>query len=181
MALTYCARRSGYPKDLKPSRLTGFYRSVFWDILFLSALSRRWPAASVPPKKIGMKNTPPSKVLIVDDESALRHVLSVSLATLGFEAEEAGTGEQALALLGAGHYDVVLLDINMPGKGGIETCREIQRLSPRPVVFMLTVRDGAEDKAKAFEAGADGYLTKPFHLSALVESIRTALGSPQIQ
>jgi two-component system, OmpR family, KDP operon response regulator KdpE len=139
--------------------LTGFCRSVFWDILFLS------------------ENMPPNRVLIVDDESALRHVLSVSLATVGFEAEEAGTGEQALALLGAAHYDVVLLDINMPGKGGIETCREIQRLSPRPLVFMLTVRDGAEDKAQAFAAGADGYLTKPFHLSALVASIRAALGS----
>jgi two-component system, OmpR family, KDP operon response regulator KdpE len=122
-------------------------------------------------------NTPQSKVLIVDDDSSLRRVLRMSLAGLGFEAEEAGTGEQALAQLCTGHYDLVLLDINMPGKGGIETCREIQKLSPRPLVLMLTVRDGAEDKAKAFEAGADDYITKPFRLSDLVARVRAALGN----
>jgi two-component system KDP operon response regulator KdpE len=121
-------------------------------------------------------NTPQGKVLIVDDKSSLRRVLRVSLAALGFEAEEASTGEEALAMLGAGHYDVVLLDIEMPGKGGIETCREINALSPRPVVLMLTVRDGAEDKAKAFEAGADDYVTKPFRLPDLVARVRSALG-----
>ncbi len=94
-------------------------------------------------------------MLIVDDEPSLRRVLCLTLATLGFSAEAASNGEQALALLGAGHYDAVLLDVDMPGKGGIETCRQIQRLSPRPVVLMLTVRDGSEDKAKAFAAGAD--------------------------
>jgi two-component system KDP operon response regulator KdpE len=121
-------------------------------------------------------NTPQSKVLIVDDEPSLRRVLRVSLAAIGFEAEEASTGEEALALLGVDHYDVVLLDIEMPGQGGIETCREINRRSPRPVVLMLTVRDGEEDKAKAFEAGADDYITKPFRFPDLVARVRTALG-----
>ena len=125
-----------------------------------------------------MINTLQGKVLIVDDESSLRRVLRVTLTTLGLKAEEAGTGEQALAMLGAEHFDLVLLDIDMPGRGGIETCREIQRLSPRPVVFMLTVRDGAYDKARAFEAGADDYLTKPFHLRDLVARIRAALAHP---
>jgi two-component system KDP operon response regulator KdpE len=121
-------------------------------------------------------NTPQGKVLIVDDESSLRRVLRVSLAAIGFEAEEASTGEEALALLSADHYDVVLLDIEMPGQGGIETCREINRRSPRPAVLMLTVRDGKEDKAKAFEAGADDYITKPFRFPDLVARVRTALG-----
>jgi two-component system KDP operon response regulator KdpE len=120
-------------------------------------------------------NASQGKILIVDDESSLRRILRVSLGALGLEAEEASTGEEALALLGADHYDVVLLDIEMPGKGGIETCREINALSPRPVVFMLTVRDGEDDKAKAFEAGADDYVTKPFRLSDLVARVRTAL------
>jgi two-component system, OmpR family, KDP operon response regulator KdpE len=104
-------------------------------------------------------------------------VLRAALAERGFEAEEASTGKQTLALLDTDHYDVVLLDINMPGKGGIETCKEIQRLSPRPVVLMLTVRVGNEDKAKAFEAGADGYVTKPFHLRDLIARVRAALGN----
>jgi two-component system KDP operon response regulator KdpE len=119
-------------------------------------------------------NMPQGKVLIVDDESSLRRVLLMSLAALGLEAEEATNGEQALALLRTDHYDLVLLDIDMPGKGGIETCREIQRLSPRPVVLMLTVRDGEEDKAKAFEAGADDYITKPFRIRDLVARVRAA-------
>jgi two-component system, OmpR family, KDP operon response regulator KdpE len=120
-------------------------------------------------------NTPPGKVLIVDDEASIRRALRVTLATLGFEVQEASTGEQALALLGAFQYDVVLLDIEMPGKDGIETCREIQRLAPRPVVFMLTVRDSEEDRANAFEAGADDYFTKPFRLPDLLARLRTAL------
>ena len=77
-----------------------------------------------------------AKVLIVDDDSSLRRVIRVSLAALGFETKEASNGEKALALLGADHYDVVLLDIGMPGKGGIETCQEIKRLTQRPVVLM---------------------------------------------
>jgi two-component system KDP operon response regulator KdpE len=124
-------------------------------------------------------NVSQGKVLIVDDESSLRRVLQVSLATLGFETATARSGDQALALLCAGHYDLVLLDIDMPGRGGIETCREIQRLSPRPMVFMLTVRDGEGDKAQAFEAGADDYITKPFYLHDLVTRVRAALGNPR--
>ncbi len=117
----------------------------------------------------------PSKVLIVDDEPSLRRVLCLTLGILGFTTEEAATGEQALALLGANHYDAVLLDVDMPGKGGIETCREIQTLSARPVVLMLTVRDDRDHKAKAFEAGADDYITKPFHLRDLVDRVCAAL------
>jgi two-component system KDP operon response regulator KdpE len=122
--------------------------------------------------------TPQGKILIVDDDPPLRRVLRVTLARLGFEAEEASSGEQALALLGAGYSDVVLLDIEMPGIGGLETCKEIKKLYPRTVVLILTVRDGEEDKAKAFEAGADVYLTKPFHLPDLLAHVRTALVNP---
>jgi two-component system KDP operon response regulator KdpE len=125
---------------------------------------------------IGMElNTPQAKILIVDDDSSICTVLRISLAPRGFEVMVAGTGEQALALLGAERYDVVLLDINLPGLDGIETCEEIQRLPARPQVLMLTVRDSEEDKAKAFEAGADDYITKPFFLNDLVERIRAAL------
>ena len=102
----------------------------------------------------------------------------MTLKALGFDVEEASTGEEALALLAAGGYDVVLLDIEMPGISGIETCREVQKLSSPPAVVMLTVRDGDEDKIRAFEAGAQAYLTKPFQLHDLLEHIRTARRGP---
>jgi two-component system KDP operon response regulator KdpE len=99
----------------------------------------------------------------------------VSLAALGFETAEAATGEEALALLQAAHYDVVILDVEMPGMGGIEACREMQAISPRPAVVMLTVRDGQHDKDKAFEAGAVDYLTKPCRFGDLIARIRLLL------
>jgi two-component system KDP operon response regulator KdpE len=102
----------------------------------------------------------------------------LTLGALGYEADEASTGEQALALLAGGGYDVVLLDLEMPGMGGFETCKEIQKLFPRPAVLILSVRDGKEDKAKAFAAGADDYLTKPFRFGDLLEHIQTARGGP---
>jgi CheY-like chemotaxis protein len=126
-------------------------------------------------------NTAQRRILIVDDEPTLRRILRVSLASLGFETEEASTGEQALELLGANHYDLVLLDVEMPGMGGIETCKEIQGLCPRPAVVMVTVRDAEDDKAKAFEAGAVDYLTKPYRLRDLVERIRAVLDDPSAQ
>jgi two-component system KDP operon response regulator KdpE len=95
---------------------------------------------------------------------------------MGFVTQEAGSGEQALEILRSGEYDVVLLDVEMPGIGGIETCREIQNIRPRPAVVMLTVRDGEEDKARAFEAGADDYVTKPCRvrdLAARIRAVRT--------
>jgi CheY-like chemotaxis protein len=171
-------------------RLTGFIVTVFRGVLSVSARSGRSQLVFVLPRSSAGSKTvlqrlvwcnvqlsTQGKVLIVDDESSLRRVLRVSLAALGFEAEEASTGEEALALLGANHYDVVLLDIEMPGIGGIETCKEIKRLFPQPIVLMLTVRDGKEDKVTALEAGADDYLTKPFRLPDLVARVRTALGN----
>jgi two-component system KDP operon response regulator KdpE len=123
------------------------------------------------------KTTRPHKILIVDDEATLRRILRVSLKALGFETEEAGTGEQALALAKTNHYDLVLLDVEMPGIGGIETCREMRAAWPEMAVVMLTVRDGKEDKAKALEAGAVDYVTKPYRLGDLVARIRALLGS----
>ena len=72
-------------------------------------------------------------------------------------------------------YDVVLLDINMPGIGGIETLRRIRAFAPRLPVLMLTVRDGEEEKVEALELGADDYVTKPFSTRELIARIRTAV------
>ncbi len=120
-------------------------------------------------------NTFQARVLIVDDEPSIRRALRTTLGTLGFDIEEAVTGEQALPLLRASSFDAVLLDINMPGMGGIEACREIRRQFPRVAVLMLTVRDSEDDKVEALEAGADDYVTKPFPIRELVARVRAAV------
>jgi two-component system KDP operon response regulator KdpE len=118
---------------------------------------------------------PRSKVLIVDDESSIRRALHSTFGTLGFDITEAVTGEQALPLLRANKFDAVLLDLNMPGMGGLAACREIRRQFPQVAVLMLTVRDNEDDKVEALEAGADDYVTKPFPVRELVARVRAAV------
>ncbi len=119
-------------------------------------------------------NQPAIRVLVVDDEAAIRRALRPPLAELGFQITEASRGEEALQLLHAGTFDVVLLDINMPGIGGIETLRRIRAFAPRLPVLMVTVREGEEEKVEALELGADDYITKPFSIRELIARIRTA-------
>jgi two-component system KDP operon response regulator KdpE len=94
---------------------------------------------------------------------------------MGFQVEEASSGEAALRLLPEAKPDVVLLDINMPGIGGIKACREMRRILPRLAILMLTVRDSEEDKVAALDAGADDYVTKPFNVRELAARIRAAV------
>jgi two-component system KDP operon response regulator KdpE len=94
---------------------------------------------------------------------------------MGFEVDDASSGEAALDLVSAAEYDVVLMDINMPGIGGIRACREIRRSLPRLGILMLTVRDREEDKVTALDAGADDYITKPFNIRELAARIRAAV------
>jgi two-component system KDP operon response regulator KdpE len=114
-------------------------------------------------------------ILVVDDETAIRHALRVTLHSYGFEVAEASTGEQAIDLAATSRYDAVLLDMNMPGIGGMIACREIRRLAPSLPILMLTVRDSQEDKLGAFEAGADDYVSKPFHMRELTARVRAAV------
>jgi two-component system KDP operon response regulator KdpE len=115
------------------------------------------------------------RILVVDDEPAIRRALRPPLNELGFQVAEASRGEEALLTLRAAAYDVVLLDVNMPGIGGLETLRRIRAFAPRLPVLMLTVRDGEEDKVEALELGADDYVTKPFSIRELIARIRTAI------
>ncbi len=119
--------------------------------------------------------TPAIRVLVVDDEPAIRRALVPPLSALGFEVAEASRGEKALHLLRTETYDVVLLDVNMPGIGGLETLRRIRMFAPRLPVLILTVRDGEEEKVLALETGADDYVTKPFSVRELVARIRAAV------
>ena len=116
-----------------------------------------------------------SKVLIVDDESSIRRALHNTLQGMGFDVDDASSGEAALDLVRETEYDVVLLDINMPGMGGIRACREIRKSLPRLGILMLTVRDSEEDKVTALDAGADDYVTKPFSIRELAARIRAAV------
>jgi len=115
------------------------------------------------------------RILLVDDESAIRRALRPSLLDLGFNVVEASRGEEALQLLRTGSFDVVLLDVNMPGIGGIETLRRIRAFAPRLPIVMVTVRDGEEEKVEALELGADDYVTKPFGMRELIARIRAAV------
>ncbi|WP_035349882.1 response regulator transcription factor [Edaphobacter aggregans] len=115
------------------------------------------------------------RLLIVEDDSALRRSLRTTLDVLGFDVGEAGNGEDGLVRLRMVDYEAVLLDINMPGIGGIETCRRIRRIYTRLPILMLTVRDTEDDKVEALEAGADDYVTKPFQTRELTARIRSAI------
>ncbi|HEY4380808.1 MAG TPA: response regulator transcription factor [Acidobacteriaceae bacterium] len=114
-------------------------------------------------------------ILVVDDESSIRRVLQRTLSGFGFRTMEAARGEEALTLTCETAFDAVLLDINMPGMNGIETCKIMRRLHPRVPILMLTVRDAEDDKVDAFDAGADDYITKPFQLRELIARIRAAM------
>jgi two-component system KDP operon response regulator KdpE len=116
-----------------------------------------------------------SKVLVVEDDAGIRQSLFVTLSALGFVIGEAGNGEEALLRLRMVDYDAVLLDINMPGLGGIETCRKIGQGYPRLPIIMLTVQDEEDIKVEALDAGADDYVTKPFQVRELTARLRSAI------
>jgi two-component system KDP operon response regulator KdpE len=118
---------------------------------------------------------PQEAILIVDDDASIRSALHVTLGMQGFSMCDASSGEEALLLARKVPQDVVLLDMNMPGMDGLETSRQLRILMPRTVIVMLSVRDSLEDKVQALEAGADDYITKPFHLRELTARVRAAL------
>jgi two-component system KDP operon response regulator KdpE len=101
--------------------------------------------------------------------------MRASLTASGFAVEEAGTGADAVAAMRQKQFDVVLLDVNMPGITGVEACRKIRDMAPRAGIIMVTVRDGEEDKVCALEAGADDYVTKPFRFRELVARLGAVL------
>ncbi|HVP54093.1 MAG TPA: response regulator [Candidatus Eisenbacteria bacterium] len=110
------------------------------------------------------------KLLVVDDEPLMRRVLRVTLSTEGFDVVEAASGEEALERLSTGSWDFVLLDLNLPGLDGIDTCRAIRANSDVPII-VVSIRDSEGDKAAARQAGADDYLTKPFNFRRLAQRI----------
>jgi two-component system, OmpR family, KDP operon response regulator KdpE len=115
------------------------------------------------------------RVLIVEDDAALRRTLRTTLDALGFDVGEVSNGEGALQELRMDSYEAVVMDINMPGIGGMETCRRIRRNFTRLPILMLTVRHSEDDKVEALESGADDYIVKPFQTRELTARIRSAI------
>jgi two-component system KDP operon response regulator KdpE len=114
------------------------------------------------------------RILVIDDDPQIRRAMRTTLTARGYQVSDARTGEEGLEELRSGSHDLVLLDMNMPGMGGIETCRLI-RSSSEVAIIMLTVSNTEKDKVDALDAGADDYITKPFSMPELLARIRATL------
>ncbi len=114
------------------------------------------------------------RILVVDDEPQIRRVMRMALTGENYEVEDARSGEEAMEKLRANRFDLALLDWNLPGMGGLETCRQMRAASDMSII-MLTIRDAELDKVQALDAGADDFITKPFSTPELLARIRAAL------
>lgn len=123
-----------------------------------------------------MANAP--YILIVDDDAHIREVLRYALGQAGFSIDEAADGAEALKLARSAEYDLIVLDILMPEKDGIEVCNELRRSSEVPILF-LSSKDEEIDRIIGLELGADDYVTKPFSPRELLARIRAILRRPR--
>jgi two-component system KDP operon response regulator KdpE len=114
------------------------------------------------------------RILVVDDEPQIRRIMRTEITSAGYEVDDAKTGEEALGKLREFRPDLVLLDINMPGMGGLATCRAI-RADANVAIIMLTVHNTEAAKVEALDSGADDFITKPFSTPELLARIRAAL------
>ena len=114
------------------------------------------------------------KILVVDDEQAILDAIAYTLRGDGFEVDVARSGEDALDSAANGAYDVVVLDVMLPGVSGVEVCRRLRAESDVPIV-LLTARDAEVDRVVGLDAGADDYVTKPFSMPELLSRVRAIL------
>ena len=115
-----------------------------------------------------------SRVLLVDDDAGVRDVVAFTLRREGFEVDEEREGRAALETARAGNYEIVILDVMLPGMSGTDVCRALRAESDVPIL-MLTARDGEADRVLGLELGADDYVTKPFSSKELLSRVRAML------
>ena len=163
---TTCSLRAGNAVTTV-RKLTNYLRLSHAFLSDLSIASRE----KLRPKVTFLMN---QRILVVDDEPQIRRVLRATLASNGYEVIEADNGEDAIKAVVRGRPDLILLDVNMPGMSGLETCGKI-RLSFDGPIIMVTVRNSEQDKIRALDSGADDYVVKPFAIGELVARIRAAL------
>ncbi|MCI3922562.1 response regulator transcription factor [Paenibacillus sp. TRM 82003] len=114
----------------------------------------------------------------MDDDRAVKHLLSETLQTEGFDVLTAGNGIDALKLIGEREFDLILLDIMMPGMDGLEVCKRIRDQYPGPIV-LISGRDRNADKVIGLSVGADDYITKPFEIDEVVSRVKAHLRREQ--
>lgn len=116
----------------------------------------------------------PEKILIVEDDSQIARFVELELEHEGYEVKKVDNGYDGINMLKNNEFDLMLLDIMLPGIDGVEVCREVREFSDLPII-MLTAKSELEDKVKGLDTGADDYLTKPFEIEELLARIRALL------
>jgi len=116
----------------------------------------------------------PARILVIDDEPQIRRFLDISLRAQGYRVEAAGTGETGLQALAARGADLVILDLGLPDRDGLDVLRDLRQWSKVPVI-LLTVRSDEGEKVTALDAGANDYVTKPFGVQELMARVRALL------
>lgn len=114
------------------------------------------------------------RVLVIEDEPGLVYFIELGLTYEGFEVASASTGPAGLEMALTRPFDLVLMELTLPGMDGLEVCRKIRQASPVPI-FFVTSLDGLDNRVRGFEAGADDYITKPFQFKELVARMRAML------
>ena len=115
-----------------------------------------------------------SKVLYADDEEKMRNLVRMYLEKEGFQVEEAANGTTAIEMALKNRYDLIILDVMMPGRDGLSVCREVRNVSQVPII-LLTARGDEIDRVLGFELGADDYVVKPFSPRELVARVKALL------
>ena len=121
-----------------------------------------------------------TRVLFVDDEPAIRDAVGYAFRTEGFDVETRADGDSGLAAALAEDFDVVILDLMLPGLAGTEVCRRLRAESPVPIV-MLTAKTGEVDRVLGLEIGADDYVAKPFSMAELIGRVRAILRRQELE